>query len=338
MKFTIEKRIGDYDPEILLPIWQDGLVLDERRLDWSYRNNVNNTPTVYLVKNTTNNEYFGSLTIFPREYYLEQKKVMGGTAGDFCIKKTYRSLGPALALQKHALQNLNSDEVLLTFPNKASEKVAIRAGFRSIGYMIAYAKPLKASYVVKKMKKFTLLKYLTPFIYVFLRCRDFKAHRAKGVVLKNIVQEIDERFDWLWEDTKSRHSFIGDRSSKYLRWRFSANPYENYNAFIVEGEKEQLLGYLIYAVREQIVFIDDFLWNGSDRVFNDLLQNFTVLCRKAGYEAIHLVMFQNTTIGVLLKKNGFIKKNTGIKVLFTNSKPLNDATDNIFITKGDDDF
>ena len=264
--------------------------------------------------------------------------MMGGTTGDFCIKKAYRSLGPALALQKHVLQNLNSGEVLLTFPNNASEKVAIRAGFRPIGNVVAYAKPLKASYVLKKLNQFSFLKNFSTIINILLFIKNFKIIRSREVFVNDSGEKIDERFDKLWENSKSGFSLIGDRSSRYLLWRFFKNPYRSYKILTVEKEKE-LLGYFVFYTEDHIAYIDDFLWKGfSDRYFADLFNNFTVFCRKSGYEAIHLNICYNPKIDALLKQNGFVKKKTGGKILFSNPKLLKATGDNVLITKGDDDF
>lgn len=336
-EYIIETRVGDYDSSTLLGLWRDDLKHDERRLEWSYGQNATGAPTVYLIRESSLAEVFGSLTIFPRDFYWQHKRVRGGTTGDFVIERAHRSLGPALALQKHALQSLKPHELLLAFPNKPSEKVQMRAGFKPLGKMMVYYKPLRATHAVTRMAKSPLLKYVTPIGDILLRIRDLNCYWPDRFICYDNDQEIDIRFDRLSEDAGLRYSLMGDRQSRYLRWRFFKNRYETFNAFTVEDRRSALVAYAIYAIRENCACIDDFLWDGSKQAFDELFKGFTAVCRKKAYDAIYLIMLCNPEIDILLKKNGFFSKPASTRVLVADSRLSGIPLEGIFITKGDDD-
>jgi len=336
MTYEVIKIKGDYSPNVLLPIWKEALdELDIRRIEWSYNNNINGFPDVYCLRNLADSEIFGSLTIFPRKYRLSEKLLEGGTTGDYAIKKRFRSLGPALSLQRNVLKSMKHDQIIIGFPNKIAEKIQMRAGFKLLGNMVFYTKPIRAQYIINKLDRFILLRYFNRVIDILLFCRDFKIKKNKTLLIFNKPQDISIRFDRIWDECKNKFSFIGDRSFKYLFWRYFENPYHDYKLFAITQE-EKLLGYIIYRVSDCNVIVDDFLWNGINQHFNDLFYLFTIFCKKSGYNSICLQIFENNKIDELLRKNYFIGKRIEKKVLIANLDMP--SVTNIFLTKGDDDF
>jgi len=340
MKHEIEKINNNYDVDTILNIWQESFPkLDEKRIKWSYDNNVTAKPFLFCLKtNDLKKNAIGLLTLFPRNFYLKGKQIPCGISGDFAIKKKYRSLGPAILLQKYLLANKTPYDIILGFPNKPAEKIQMRVGFKPIGKINLYIKPIKSSYVLKKIKKSYLAKPFSPVIDLFLKLRDFKHKHNQEIQIIQDPDKINTKFDKLLDSGKTNYSLIGERSYKYLHWRYFENPYKKYSLFAIEDKKtKKLLGYIIYMVHKDIAMIDDFLFNGLSKTFNDLFYNFTSFCQKNGYAAIYLHMFYNTKIDSFLKNNGFIKKITDQNILINNHDFIS-SYDNLFITKGDDDY
>jgi len=340
MKFKIEKKIDDYNPDFLLPIWREGLPdLDERRLNWSYKHNPISPPIVGLLKRAHDNHVFGCETIFPREFCLGGEVIAGGKRGDFAIKKKFRGLGPALELQKYMLELVNNRGLLVAFPNKIAEKVQIRAGFQKIGGIKLYIKPLKGAYLLKKIKNGHFFLFLAPLVDLILRCRDLGNKTYSDTYTAEEVSEIDHKFDQLWEEAKGQFSFVGKRDAEYLQWRYLENPYKKFYFFVIKEKRtNKICGYLVYEIRDNIVFISDLFWNGQQEVFISLFCHFTKTCNRSGLQAIYFNLFENIKIDGLLKKNRFIRKDTITTVLVSKKKLLEPYADNILLTKGDDDF
>ena len=77
--------------------------LSEQRFDWLYERNPERKAIVWLAVDKNTQEVVGSAAAFPRAMVLGGEREMGWVLGDFCIDSHYRSLGPALQLQRACL-------------------------------------------------------------------------------------------------------------------------------------------------------------------------------------------------------------------------------------------
>src|SRR6476646_2829299 len=70
------------------------------RFGWLYEKNAHGRPRVWLARTTDDGAVIGMAGAFPRRIYVEQHEELAWVLGDFCMSSDYRSLGPALALQR----------------------------------------------------------------------------------------------------------------------------------------------------------------------------------------------------------------------------------------------
>jgi len=341
MKYEIEKISGTYDTPVFLSIWEASLpLLDERRVEWFYRNHPLSPPHVYLLKNTATENYFGCVAIFPRYFVVDGKIVNGGTTGDMAAKKEVRSVGaaliPMLALTRFMLANENDEgTLLLGFPNRISEMIQIRVGFKSVGTMLEYVKPLQSASFLKNKR----LSRLSPVVDLLLRFSELKPKRNKGLFETGILKKLDERFDHLWETAQSKFSFAGNRDLAYLQLRYLQNPYKKHHFFVIEApQKQSIVGYIVFALKDRKVSVDDLFWNGENHVLQHLIDAFIQFCREKSYLGIYIQVFHNSQLDSILKQSGFMKKKTDAKLLTNRLDILTHNIDKILLTSGDNDF
>ncbi len=74
------------------------------RFDWLYRNSPHGAARVWLAIEQTRGTVVGMAAAFPRRFYLDGCEVCCWVLGDFCLDSEYRSLGPALQLQRACLR------------------------------------------------------------------------------------------------------------------------------------------------------------------------------------------------------------------------------------------
>jgi hypothetical protein len=150
MQYDITETTENFDSNVLLPIWEDSLPdLDERRITWGYNQTPQGRAHLWYLADTESHRPFGACVVLPRHFYRNGRRVDGGITADFAIKKKYRSLGPALGLQK-AIASSNEFDTLLAFPNKNSVAVQIRAGFEDLGHLTVFRKIFKSRDLLKR--------------------------------------------------------------------------------------------------------------------------------------------------------------------------------------------
>ena len=115
------------------------------RFDWLYVKNPFAEPSVFVAHDSKSSEIIGTAAAFPRSLYIGKQKTMGWVLGDFCMSEHYRSLGPAIQLQKACLEGLGPREsaIWYDFPSKSMLAIYKRLKAPAPKKMIRFVKVLK---------------------------------------------------------------------------------------------------------------------------------------------------------------------------------------------------
>jgi hypothetical protein len=71
---------------------------------------------------------------------------------------------------------------------------------------------------------------------------------------------FDERFDILWKKASKQFNMNGERSSKFLNWRYKQSYLHDYKIFCILDDGKELVGYIVYSVEDSICFVSDMLF------------------------------------------------------------------------------
>src|SRR3974390_952369 len=80
-----------------------------QRFQWLYRDNPYGPARAWLAFDGSGPPV-GMCALFPRLAYVNGNEVLGCVLGDFCVSKQYRSLGPAVQLQRACLSAIESGQ------------------------------------------------------------------------------------------------------------------------------------------------------------------------------------------------------------------------------------
>src|ERR1051325_7684213 len=69
-----------------------------RYFNWLYRQNPAGEALAWVAVDSSTHRIAGAAAAFPRTVFFSGRKARGHVLGDFCIHRTHRSLGSALAL------------------------------------------------------------------------------------------------------------------------------------------------------------------------------------------------------------------------------------------------
>jgi hypothetical protein len=352
MNFKIEKVIENYPNNDLLSIWKESFPdfheIDEKRIKWAYRENICGKPQVWLLKDRLSEEYFGCSALIPRYFLINGRSLLGALFSDTGVKKKYRTLGPALTLHKEIINGSHDFKLIMAFPNEISEAILKRFRFRKATDLVYYIKILKSRVVIeKKIKSKYSRNLLLPFTLIAdlgLQLLDFLTNLNKKTFESEHIQEFDNRTDSVFAQFKAKYEFVQDRNSKCMNWRYKNHPYRNYHIFVLKKQHSaDLLGYVVYYIKDNRIFVDDFLWLEGYCTLKDLVNEFTISMRKKKFKSVTFVFAENSQLEKSFKGLGFFRTNSKLPLLYFSLDQglfsnLSKAIQKSFITLGDRDY
>lgn len=349
MPYTILKADIKNNKRDIISLWKRNFPdLPEERYKWIYEDNPAGRASCWLLKETEQNKIVGATALFPRRVFVHGKQMIAGIAGDFVIDREHRTLGPALLLLKAILSISNGKETpfnfLYGFPNKISEPVLLKAGYKILGEIHSLTKPLRSHYYLKKHANIPFItRGLSFFVDFGLKIFSKKNFRNNDFEV-DILTSFDHRFDIFWASVSNQFAMIGERTSSYLNWRFIKSPHKNYHAFAQIQKKDRAIsGYIVYNITDNKAYIADLLFLNLNEVFDSLLLEFLLYQRSRGIDAVSINFMGSHALMEELRKYGFSIRESGNKVVIypmSNSYINTNIFDkrNWYLTSGDNDI
>ncbi len=340
--------------EIMINILKNNRTYDhfsyEKRFDWIYINNPFGKAKAWIIWDDKKNIPVGFTGVFPRQIYIDGKEYTCWNCGDFSIEKNYRVLGIALQLRKAAKECVDNGIIpfLYAHPNERMEVVHLKAGHKKIAKMLRFALPIRANRKIKNVVKNNFLTWLLskPFNFILsLKYRFSTFLGLSGQLLDKIV--ITQEHEEIFRKMTEQFNIIGDRSKKYLDWKFGANPNAQYRQFDL-FYKSGLIGTVFFILKNDTVFIIDILIDDFDRFAGQLFRMFINEVRKSFNRTVvsfSFILQEYNPFIPVLKKLGFRFRDdaTSAVISYSNAEQEPSITDKIlngqnwFMTVGDRD-
>jgi GNAT superfamily N-acetyltransferase len=274
---------------------------NDTRYDWLYCKNPEGMARVWVACDAETGMVVGISAAFPRRIHHRGKEVRGYVLGDFCIHPDYRSLGPALALQRSSLAELSREGAgfIFDFPSTSMLAIYKRLQIEPQESAIRFAKPLRADrQIQKRIANKAAGRTLAVAANVALRLRDAGLGRSSAWTISEETGPCGEEFTLATRGWASRMGICADRSAEYLNWRFLQHPLRRYQVLTARKDG-RLCGYLIYH------------WAGEDATVVDLLSEEDHVCKALLVETIAIMR----RCGVSTLSAPFLRSGAGREIL-----------------------
>lgn len=345
-RYTIEKADIKAEQGNILALLQRNLDgISRERFEWNYLH----APIVCYVAKDHAGDIVGSCALFLRELSVNGQRSTAGIAGDFAVDKKHRTFGPAIALQKTLLASLKDERVDFTYsiPNKLSEPLLARLGYRELGKYHRYVKLLKAEYRRNKNILPSPLKGIASGLTdlaLKTASREFRYRRPASVGVET-PGSFDSRFDELSGAAFRRTGIIGARGAKFLNWRYKESTYKDYRVFAVTRGGGAIEGYIVYYIDENVAYIADMLFDdGIDGASKTLLSEFCLRMRKDSIGSVSIRFLGSDTVEAGLREMNFFEdKRNETRVYAYCQDPEAQAdflfdSENWYLLEGDNDI
>lgn len=326
MNYTAQPLCIERDRDALLRLWKETIVPPRtgysalRRYEWFFNGNRFGPTRTWLLFENKTNQTVGCLSLLPRGSHLRGQTLKMGVAVDLAVETKHRTLGPALALQRTVISASRSAgfDFLIGCPNAKAAPSFERAGYKSIGDVHFWVKPIRSEYKLKQfIKQRWLMKSAGFVVDLALAAPNILSHFTKRIVFSDeIVAGADDRFDELWTTVKARYGTLGDKTASYLNWRYMEFEDSRYRYYCLLRRKDHtLVGYVVYTVANRKVCIVDLLCDAPKSLtLKSLLTGFSSRMKKQGHESIWLYYLGDPLFPEQLKACGFFDRGVSRKV------------------------
>lgn len=280
---------------------------DDARFDWLYRRNPFGQARVWLAIEQDDGAVVGMASAFPRRHYVCGCELSAWVLGDFCIDDQYRSLGPALRLQRACLAEIDSGRAAFCydFPNARMMAVYKRLGIEAPQRLLRLAKPLRVDRTMRKAVKIPIFaRGLTAAGNHMLRLIE-RRPKAYGSSSFSLHQgECGEEFSELARSVGGRYGVCVQRSAAYLNWRYFANTYCRYE-LLTARRQGVLVAYAFFTQVGEDAVLADLFGIEEPAVLGSLVDELVDLLRRRGVVTVSAPMLDSHPWMPLLQSQGF---------------------------------
>lgn len=241
----------------LLRLWWDNLPVTresaEAKYQWTYHDAPHRPDGVFVLKAQQNGEaarIVGTSGVGCRRFFAQGRELRAGLLGDLAVDRDHRTALPAIRLVRQARQTtLDHFDLAYGYPNHSAEGVFLRCGYHKLGTMSRYAVVLRYAPYVRRVFDVPVLPRVAGAGLDVMRMglrvpRMLQAARRYHL---EWLDDVDERFDVLWQRARDEYPLIGQRDAGFLRWRFLRHPSERFELVaLAENKTDRPLG--AYAV------------------------------------------------------------------------------------------
>jgi hypothetical protein len=260
-----------------------------------------------LILRDESGRAIGSAGMMRRTLSAFGRTLEGAQAVDLNVDRQHRTIGAALALQKAVIRQAEAGELGLIYalPNPQSEAVLRRAGYREIGSLTRWVKPLSARKRLQAVTPRWLVPPAAAAADLVLRLASPETYRRLGAGLRaERIGRFDQRFDRLFEASLPRQTIVGQRTADYLNWRFAACPHGRHRVLGLLDPAGALLAYFLYRRLRGAVFLGDFLAAETEH-FEMLLAELLRRLRRRSAQTVVANYLGRAEVCDVLRRLGF---------------------------------
>jgi hypothetical protein len=242
-----------------------------------------------------------------------------GQAIDLVVDPAHRTVGPGLALKNAVAGSCGALglSAIYSFPNPRSESLMLRGGYRAIGPLERWTKPLRSVYKVERLLKAPALSLAVSRVVdgvLRLSPSEWAHGRANGAVGEEVAA-FDASFDALWQSSRLvPEAFCGDRGTEYLTWRFVRCPRRTYRIFRVRDASGATSGYAVWYASKDMANVAD-LFARDEEALGVVAHLLVRHIRKTPAVAVSFAYLGPASIGRLLSRFGFFHRPEEAKVV-----------------------
>lgn len=308
MTYRVERSDPRRDHDEIVALWKCHLPLlphPERNLAWAYVDNPFSPGRLWKL--TADGRTVGVVGLALRRIKVGDAVVLAGRLGGLAIDQRHRSLGPALLLQRAALEDIGQDGLSFIYTSSPQNLVQMssRAGYRPVVTLTRYVKLLDAGpFLRRRVRSGAAARLLAWPSNLAIRMAE-RLRRRQGLVRE--IERFDDRFDNLWTRGATHYGVTSERTSRFLQWRFRHNPVDH--SFRTVGVTSpgdgRLAGYGVCVMEDGGATLVDLFADNTETALHTVLSGIVRWTRARGATSIAVKCAGNSALDAALRRQGF---------------------------------
>ena len=281
--------------------------MDVRRFRWLYHDNPFGRARAWMAFDGRTETPIGMAALFPRRCYVGGAEVLGCVLGDFCVSESYRSLGPAVQLQRACLSlvKLGQFAFCYDFPSTSMVSIYRYLGLEPTHTSVRMVKPLRTHEKVREIVPTRILSRVISKVADFvLALRDRQPSDPEGMEYRLDEKPCSAEYSRLAQRVGSSQGSCTVRSPQYLNWRYRGHPSQQYE-FLTGYRGGELQTYCVFTLSEGWAQIADLFGGPDEKVMVGLLKRLVRLLRSRAASRISISVLAGDPRTRLLQSLGF---------------------------------
>lgn len=316
---------------------------DLQRFFWLYSANPAGQGRLWLAIDDKTGETIGTAAAFPRLVSIYGTEATAWVLGDFCVAERYRTLGPALALQRACVGAVTAGPAAFyyDFPNRKLVPVYTRLGLGLPRPMWRLVKLLRVDAQVNRfVRPPTLARGVAAATNAMLRVHGRLLRGLGDTVFSVLKERCAEEFSILDRKVSSEYGLCVRRSSEYLNWRYLSNPIRRHEVLTARRNGE-LAAWVVFTEDASAGTIVDAFGDPDPELIGATVQATVSVLRSRGCHSAAVSLLDSHPWISLFRRLGFsLRETSPVFIGAASGLPVSPevllGTD-VFLMQGDND-
>ncbi len=306
------------DREELLSVLQRNLrdVSHEARFSWLYLDNPAGPAHSWFLCDE-HGAAVGIASLVRRMTWIGENSAACGQVADFGVDPPFRSLGPAIKLQRCTFEPVLQGELAFCYdcpPHDLGMAMFERLGVKETCRMQGYVKLLRADRQLERLLGNSAGRMASAITNPLLRMRSSGSTVSDKLDFTSYTDEFTDEFSLLDLALRTSDTIRNRRSCEDLNWRFRHNPSQRFE-ILTAREQGELLGYLIYAVLEEDAYIFDLFGRRLSEIGPGLLNALTAILQQRSIQTLRAQLPEGSPSVPIFVKAGFSLRSKGARIV-----------------------
>ena len=282
---------------------------DRKRFDWLYIQNPAGRALAWIATDEGTGDFVGMASAFPRRVALAGGESLCWVLGDFCIHDRYRSLGPALQLQRAIIEESAAKKIAFwyDFPSVHMTAVYRRLRIDTPNVIVRMSKVLR---VDRKLQGYlpwsAMAKWIARPGNVLVRALERSPRISPDIAITVLNGPCREEFSKLAADIGTTQGACLVRSADYLNWRYRAGAVQPHE-ILTAHRAGRLVGYLVFTQEADHGIIMDLFGRDTDAL-GQLICEAVNRLRTNGAMAVSAPISQMHPLLGIFRSFGFVAR------------------------------